>query len=99
MTDLSKLLPMSGAVVDRVSFDYQCRLLFRDGLEVVLLSWFRLVTAAAEHLIDPEDPATVTPLLMVLRDQLQTAGVSEHGALSLAFASGTLLTAPADEHY
>jgi hypothetical protein len=99
MADISGLLPASGAIVDRVSFDYQSRLVFRDGLEVVLESSFRVVTDAVEHLIDPEDLRTVTPLLSLLHDELVTALISERSELSLAFASGTLLTAPPDEQY
>src|SRR6476620_9301175 len=93
------LLPAPGAIVDRVSFDFQSRLLFRDGPEVVLESRFHLATDTAEHLIDPEDPATVVPLLRLLHDSLVAATVSDRGELSLAFASGIVLTAPPDEHY
>lgn len=99
MSDLTGLLPTPGETVDLVCFDYQCRLTFGDGTGVVLGSWFRLKTAVAEHLIDPEDTANATLLLRVLHDELRTATVSEQGELSLAFDSGILLTAPVDEHH
>lgn len=108
MTDIAPVehddhwdMPLAGARIERVSFDWAVVLLFGDSFELRISEQFRLTRAdGTTTLIDPEgEPEGASPALTVSRRTVEWARAHKDGRFSLRLSGPTSIEVPSGEDH
>jgi len=92
------LLGLDGVDLRYIQIDFQTRLQFGDS-RIVIGTPFSVRTEREHHMLDPERPAELAPLLALYPSTLTSAVVESDLTLVLIFQSRASLEVPPDPSY
>jgi hypothetical protein len=93
------VLPVGEGVVTQLQIDFAFGFTIEQWLRFRIGEPFIVRSASGEIECDPENPASVAPLLDLHQAVVTEAAVYKDGSLSVTFADGRLLRVPPGDHY
>lgn len=95
----SWLLPVGEGKVTQLRIDFAFTLVLESWIEIRIETAFSYGAAGKARQFEPSDSGSLAPLLGLHQATVTSAEIGKEGRLTMAFADGSRLVVPPDQHY